>query len=252
LNILLTNDDGIYAEGILVLARILIKDGHQVIIVAPDRERSAAGHSITILDPLRANKVYLDIDNLQAYKVNGTPADCVKLGLEKLVDFNTDLVISGINDGPNIGYDVLYSGTVSAAMEGFMMGYTSISVSLDNRKSNYFSSGAKFIKNFIKDIISAVNDIMLLNINIPGLPESDIKGMAYTRLGDSQYEDSFEERIAPNGKKYFWLTGYINEDNISEDTDIWALKHNKISITPLKLNLTDLDKLELLKGKLKE
>lgn len=251
MKILLTNDDGIYADGIRTLAQVLLAGGHRVLVSAPDRERSAASHSITIIDPLRAKEVNLGIDGLTGYKVNGTPADCVKLGLEKLTDFKPDLIISGINDGPNIGYDVLYSGTVSAAMEGFMMGYTSIAVSLATKKYRDFKYGARFINNFIKSDIFSIGEIMLLNINIPDLPEEKIQGVSITSLGKSQYEDSFEERIDPMGNRYFWLTGVISEEDISEESDIWALKKDRISITPLQLNLTNFSQIKLLREKMK-
>lgn len=252
MKILLTNDDGVYADGLRALAKALIAGGHNIFIVAPDRERSAAGHSITISDPLRAKKVKLGIGNINSYKVNGTPADCVKLGLEKLVDFEPDLIISGINDGPNLGYDVLYSGTVSAAMEGWMMGYTSIAVSLATKIERDFDYGAYFIEDLIKNSgLTSIEEKMLLNINIPDQPKDRIKGVIVTTLGKSLYEDSFEERVDPMGNTYYWLTGNSSSDDFSVETDIWAITHKYISITPLKINLTDLKQINILKEKIK-
>lgn len=143
MKIFLTNDDGIYADGIRILAEVLQEAGHQVFIVAPDRERSATGHSITILEPIRAIKVNINKD-ITAYKVSGTPADCVKLGLEKLIDFTPDLLISGINNGSNLAFDVLYSGTVSAAIEGWIMGLNSIAISLARKEKYNFQTAAYF------------------------------------------------------------------------------------------------------------
>ncbi len=249
MKILLTNDDGVYADGIKALATVLVNNHHQVMISAPDRERSASGHSITIIDPLRARMVKLGIDELIAYEVTGTPADCVKLGLEKLVDFKPDLVISGINNGPNLGFDVLYSGTVSAAIEGWMVGYNSIAVSLDRRNNKDFISAAKYIEKLITKIdFNKFTDTSLLNINIPDIIERDIKGVKITRLGTSLYEDTFEERLDPTGNKYFWLTGGNGRTEKSQETDIWSIKNDYISITPLKLELNNYKLIEELKG----
>lgn len=236
MKIFLTNDDGIHAEGIRILAEVLQKAGHQIFIVAPDRERSATGHSITILDPIRAHEVEI-FDNITAYKVTGTPADCVKLGLEKLVDYKPDLLISGINNGSNLGYDVLYSGTVSAAIEGWMMGYNSIAISLASNKKYNFYTAAEFIADFIeKQDLSRFKERLLLNINIPDLDRREIKGVKICGLGTSLYEDTFEERLDPSGRKYYWLTGGSGRKG-HENTDIWAIENDYIAITPLKLQL---------------
>lgn len=248
MKILLTNDDGVYADGIRALATVLVNNHHRVMISAPDRERSASGHSITIIDPLRARMVKLGIDDLIAYEVTGTPADCVKLGLEKLIDFEPDLVISGINDGPNLGFDVLYSGTVSAAIEGWMVGYNSIAVSLARRNNNYFIAAAKYIEKLITKVdFNKFTETSLLNINIPDLLETKINGVKITRLGTSLYEDTFEERLDPTGNKYFWLTGGNGREDDSPDTDIWSIKNNYISITPIKLELNNYKLMEDLK-----
>jgi 5'-nucleotidase len=253
LKLLLTNDDGIYSEGINFLADVLNSSGHKIAIVAPDRERSAAGHSITISDPLRAKKVVLNnVPELTSYKVNGTPADCVKLGIEKLIDFEPELIISGINNGPNLGYDVLYSGTVSAAIEGWMMGYSSIAISLNVNNGYNFYSGAIFINTLIKNINKiSIEEKMLLNINLPDINKEFIKGIKITTLGKSLYEDNFEERIDPMGNTYYWLTGESIKDESKNNSDIWAVYNNFISITPLKLDLTNFSQMNSL-CKLKE
>ncbi|MFW6287533.1 MAG: 5'/3'-nucleotidase SurE [bacterium] len=249
MKILLTNDDGVYADGIRALADVLITNNHKVFLVAPDRERSAAGHSITITEPLRARKVKIGIDNLSAYKVSGTPADCVKLGLEKLIHFTPDLIISGINAGPNLGYDVLYSGTVSAAIEGWMVGYNSLAVSLDIRSNRDFIEAATLLEKLIKRInFDSIPETTLLNINIPDVEKSAIKGYKITRLGTSLYDDTFEERTDPSGNKYYWLTGGDGREEKSSDTDIWSIKNNFVSITPLKIELNNHKVIEILQG----
>ncbi|MEJ6951650.1 5'/3'-nucleotidase SurE [Natronospora cellulosivora (SeqCode)] len=250
MKILLTNDDGIYAEGIQALANVLTEKGHEVFLVAPDRERSASGHSITIVNPIRAKEVYIGIDNVLAYQVNGTPADCVKLGLERLIP-KVDLVISGINDGVNLAYDVLYSGTVSAAIEAWIMGFNSIAISLDRKGNREFKEAALFIENFISsNDLKLYQEKVLLNINVPDLKLSEIKGVKISRLSKSQYEDVFEERNDPFNNKYYWLTGGISREEKSDDTDIWALINGYISITPLKLDLVNKDLIEEMKNKI--
>lgn len=249
MNILLTNDDGIYAEGIRILAEVLIKSGHNVTIAAPDRERSAAGHSITIREPLRVKKIDMKIDGVNSYMITGTPADCVKIGLEKIVIQKPDIVISGINNGPNLGFDVLYSGTVSAAMEAYMMGYNSLAVSLKYNGNNNYFTASKIIEKYISENdFSLLSDKVLLNINIPDLPEEKIKGIKYTSLGTSLYEDTFEKRIDPMGNPYYWLTDGGGRKEKAENSDIRVIKENNITITPLQLKLTN----NKLKEELKE
>jgi 5'-nucleotidase len=249
MKILLTNDDGIYAEGIQTLAKVLDKEEHEITLIAPDRERSASGHSITIKDPLRAQKVTFSyLEGVTCYKINGTPADCVKLGIEKFIDFKPDLILSGINDGANLGYDVLYSGTVSAAIEAWMMGYNSIAISLAVTNNRNFTAAARFINKFIKklDITNLFNKT-LLNINVPDLAEEKITDSFIADLGSSNYVDSFEERIDPMGQEYFWLSGKTTDD-FARNTDIWAVNNDKISITPLKIDLTNVVQKEFLQN----
>mgnify|MGYP006287674195 CR=1 FL=1 len=249
MKILLTNDDGIYAEGIQTLARVLDKEEHEIILIAPDRERSASGHSITIKDPLRAKKVSFNyLTGVDCYKIDGTPADCVKLGIEKLVDFEPDLILSGINDGANLGYDVLYSGTVSAAIEAWMMGYNSIAVSLDVRESRNFTAGARFVNDFLNKIdLKNLTEKTLININIPDLDQEKITDAFVADLGTSNYVDSFEKRVDPMGQEYYWLSGKTTDD-FARNTDIWAVNHDKIAITPLKIDLTNVVQKEFLQN----
>ncbi|HHU92240.1 MAG TPA: 5'/3'-nucleotidase SurE [Halanaerobiaceae bacterium] len=248
MKIFLTNDDGIYADGIRILAEVLQEAGHQVFIVAPDRERSATGHSITILEPIRAIKVNINKD-ITAYKVSGTPADCVKLGLEKLIDFTPDLLISGINNGSNLAFDVLYSGTVSAAIEGWIMGLNSIAISLARKEKYNFQTAAYFLADFLeKEDLSVFKEKILLNINVPDQEQEDIRGVKICKLGTSLYEESFVERLDPAGRKYYWLAGSGNRKGL-ENTDIWAVENNYIAITPLKLQLDDQDLIDNWPGK---
>ena len=249
MKILLTNDDGIYAEGIQTLAKILDKEEHEIILVAPDRERSASGHSITIKDPLRAKEVTFSyLKGVTCYKIDGTPADCVKLGIEKIVDFEPDLILSGINDGENLGYDVLYSGTVSAAIEAWMMGYNSIAVSLAVRENRNFEAGARFVNDFLKKLdVTNLSEKTLLNINIPDLDKKEITDAFIADLGTSNYVDSFERRVDPMGQQYFWLSGKTKDD-FARNTDIWAVNHDKIAITPLKIDLTNVVQKEFLQN----
>lgn len=247
MKILLTNDDGVYADGITDLAAVLKENGHQVALVAPDRERSASGHAITLHDPLRALKITRSaIPDIPAYRVSGTPADCVKLAVEKLIDFKVDLVISGINHGPNLGLEILYSGTVSAAIEAWMLGYPSIAVSMNYSENTNFRKAAQYIADFLKNnSILSNNKQFLLNINFPAVVNKNTEIRA-TKLGKTLYSDTFDERFDPMGNRYFWLSGN-NRDLKKNDTDICAYLNGKISITPLRIDLTDQKELKYLK-----
>lgn len=244
MKILLTNDDGIYAAGIRKLAKILKQKGHRVAVVSPDRQRSASGHSITLHNPLRVEEVNLDqLEQIPCYRVSGTPVDCVKLGIKELLEFSPEVVISGINDAANLGYDVLYSGTVSAAVEGWLMGYDSLAVSLykknDQTRASY-SKVARYVSDFLETEFSTFvnDDTCLLNINIPNtISENDLK-FKVTSLTECLYDDYYESRIDPLGNRYYWLAGEIKGE-CKKGTDLWALENNFISITPLKLSLTD-------------
>src|SRR6056297_173305 len=252
MKILLTNDDGIYADGIQTLAKALAKGDHEIVMVAPDRERSASAHSITINDPLRAKEVeFKKIPNIKSYKIDGTPADCVKLGIEKFINFEPDLIISGINAGGNLGYDVLYSGTVSAAIEAWMMGYNSIAVSLVMDELRNFEMAANFVADFLNKLkLNLLPERMLLNINVPDIIEENLDGTYIADLGSSNYVDTFEKRVDPMGEDYYWLSGRTKEE-FSYNTDIWAVNHNKVALTPLKIDLTNVSQKEVIQKILK-
>ncbi|WGS64631.1 5'/3'-nucleotidase SurE [Marinitoga aeolica] len=251
MNILVTNDDGIMAPGIFILKKELEKK-HNVYIVAPDIERSATGHAITIRNPLWAKKIFLNNEFL-GYAVNGTPADCVKLGLEAIYNnIEFDIIISGINKGPNLGTDLLYSGTVSGALEGSLNGYPAIAISSANYQNPNYETAAKFISDFLEnpDFI-AMPDFSALNINVPNVEYSEIKGFKITRQSKRRYKDYFEPRKDPYGNTYYWMLGEIIEDDNEEDSDYFVLKENYVSITPIKSFLTDFEYMKKLK-KIKE
>ncbi|MDI6602316.1 MAG: 5'/3'-nucleotidase SurE [Thermoanaerobacteraceae bacterium] len=238
--ILLTNDDGIYSPGIHTLAQTLSQK-YEVVVVAPDRERSAISHAITMHKPLRVNKLHNE-EPYKSYYVNGTPADCVKLSIEVLLKNKPDFIISGINRGANLGTDIIYSGTVSAAIESYLYGIPALAVSIeeyDNLKYDFTSS---FISEFLSQIIFE-NDKhinFLLNINIPGDGDAKyIKGVRITKLGLVKYENSFDERTDPRGKKYYWLLGKKLDMTNIEGTDVNSIENDYISVTPLHVDLTD-------------
>lgn len=257
MKILVSNDDGVFAQGLRTLVEGLHEAGHQVTVVCPDRERSATGHGLTLHKPLRAEAAdTLFPPKVQAWACSGTPADCVKLALSALVETPPDIVISGINHGPNLGTDVLYSGTVSAAMEGTIEGIPSVAVSLASFAGRDFAPAAQFIVNLLQRLASeTLAPDMLLNVNVPALPSQDIQGVRVTRQGIRRYEDLFEKRVDPRGKSYFWLAGEVVtevEDPLSWQgwppsiqsaveaipTDVEAIQQGLISITPLQYNLT--------------
>ncbi len=237
--ILLANDDGINAGGIRALIKELSTMG-DLYVVAPDRERSGTGHSITVFEPIITQKI--EIDGVKAaWIVRGTPVDCVKLAVGKLLPEKMDLVVSGINHGPNLGTDVLYSGTVSAAAEGVIMGVPSIAVSLNSYQDNMdFNFSARFTRNFIKTVMRhGIDQRTVVNINIPPLPPKEIKGIRITRLGVRNYDNLFEERQDPHGNTYYWLGGGVRKEEQEQDSDVLAVEENYISITPIHLDLTD-------------
>lgn len=249
MRILLSNDDGIEADGLKEL-RVALQDQHEIYVVAPDRERSATGHKITVHRPLRVKECTYPGTNVTGWAVDGTPADCVKLGLEALLPGPPDLVISGINFGPNLGTDVLYSGTVSAAVEGIINGIPSIAISLASFEYRDFSFSGKLIKKIVAAMCKELPSRTLLNINTPpGTPQ----GIKVTRLGNRRYVNIFDKRVDPRGRVYFWMAGEpfdLDEDDPA--TDVWAVKEGYISITPVQFDLTDYSFLEKLKSTVKK
>jgi 5'-nucleotidase len=253
LKVLISNDDGIHANGIQTLARRLGQQ-YEVYVVAPDRERSATGHALTLHKPIRIEEVDLKFPGVkQAFAVSGTPSDCVKLALNALLDVEIDVLVSGINHGPNLGSDVIYSGTVSAALEGAIHGLPSIAVSLVNgfEKMADFSHGADFIANFLPTAMEkGIPAKSILNVNIPAVSLHHIAGVKVAELGTRMYTDSYERRIDPRGGVYFWLAGEIIETGESDESDVEAIRNNMVSISPVHYNLTNFNALTLLREKL--
>lgn len=242
--VLITNDDGIFAPGIQAL-REEIEPIAEVVVVAPHRERSASGHGITMHKPLRVEESVFG--RSKGFAVSGTPADCVKLALEKLLDKTPDLVISGINRGANLGTDVLYSGTVSGALEAIINGIPSMAISLDYRKKGKYKTAAIYAKALAQRLIAEpMPSDTFLNINVPDLPKDAIKGLKTARLGLRHYINCIDERKDPRGRNYYWLSGIL-QDCAEIDTDAWVVSQDYVSLTPVHYDLTNHEKLTNLK-----
>ena len=247
MKILLTNDDGIHAPGLFALYQALEPD-NELIVVAPESEMSAVGHAITLTSPLRVQEVHKN-GTFFGYAVSGTPADCVKIAVQELLDRPPDIILSGINPGANVGMNILYSGTVSAATEGAILGVQSAAISLAARKNPDFGFAAQFSKEivrFIRD--SGIKEGTALNVNIPAVPPEKIAGVFFTRQGTSRFEERFERRSDPRGNVYYWLSGEKYIENGNPDNDSMALKANKITITPIHYNFTCEEELRRLKS----
>lgn len=242
MRILLTNDDGFFAPGLQSLNEVLQTTEHEVFIVAPENQRSAAGHSITLFEPLLVNEHKLQSN--KGYSVRGTPSDCVKLAIQGELIPAPDVIISGINSGQNLGTDVFYSGTVAAAMEGVLLGIPAVAVSLADYEYKDFKPAAQFIAaNFSRFLAQTWHG--LININIPGIPQAQWKGIRFTKLGKSVYKDVFAKYVDPHGKSFYWQGGTLNPDE-ELNTDLRAIREGFISITPLHSDLTDYAQLEKL------
>ncbi len=231
--ILVSNDDGVYSKGIKSLAQALKKIG-DVYVVAPDREKSAASHSLTLHRPLRVSKI-----SPKVFSVDGTPTDCITLGIYEILKQKPDLIVSGINKGANLGDDVHYSGTVSAALEGAIAGVPSIAISLMARDRFIFSPAASFAAKLSKRVYQeGLPKGLILNVNVPNLPENQIKSHVWTKLGKRNYGDIIVEKMDPRGKAYFWIGGDEKGFEDIKDSDCNAVLEGKISITPLQVDMT--------------
>jgi len=238
MRILLTNDDGIYAPGIKALYDA-VKDLGDVDVVAPIGQQSAVGHAITLSDPIKTKKIERDGDFF-GHGIGGTPADCVKLAVCGLLEENPDLVISGINLGPNAGISVIYSGTVSAATEGTILGIPSMAVSLTTFTNPIWSTAAKVARYIAKYIHeNGLPENTLLNINVPNLPFEELKGYAITRMGRSRFVEVFDKRIDPQGNIYYWMDGELEQIGDTKDTDLEATRNGYVSLTPIWFDLTN-------------
>ncbi|GAB6875667.1 5'/3'-nucleotidase SurE [Thermaerobacter litoralis] len=241
MRVLLVNDDGVYSPGIQTLrAALEERTGWEVYVVAPDRQRSASGHAITLHKPLYLDPVEIPGARSPVYAVSGTPADCTKIGLLAVLPGPCDLVISGINRGGNLGFDVLYSGTVSAAIEGVIMGVPAIAVSLAAWQEPDYGPAARFTARLAELVArEGLPPGVLLNVNVPPLPEERIAGVVLTVLSRRMYRDRFEKRLDPRGRPYYWLAGEPVQEPPSVETDVGAVRAGYISITPLHLQLSD-------------
>lgn len=237
MRILLSNDDGIYAPGLAALHEA-VQDLGEVVVAAPDSQMSAVGHAITISDPIKVR----DIDGgsgFQGYAVGGTPADSVKLAVEALLDEPPDLIISGINLGPNAGISIIYSGTVSAATEGTILGIPSMAISLNTFSNPQWKASIRAARFLARMIMSdGLPKGTLLNVNVPNLPPEAILGYRFTCMGRSQFKEVFHRRTDPRGNVYYWMDGDMELEPGQTNTDVQALKDGYVSITPLHFDLT--------------
>ncbi|MDH3775986.1 MAG: 5'/3'-nucleotidase SurE [Desulfobulbaceae bacterium] len=241
-HIMLTNDDGVHAPGLKMLFQQSLDLG-KTVIVAPEHDNSAASHSLTMSRPLRVREIAENI-----YTINGTPTDCVTIGIGKILPQKPDLVISGINPGPNLGDDVSYSGTVSAAIESTMLGIPSIAVSLAAESEPlHYGTAAAFVARLAKIILEkGLPKDTLLNVNVPNTASEGIEGVAFTRRGRRLYDDAIKETFDPWGRKHYWIGGGTPSFDAGEDTDSAAISVNKISITPMHLDPTNYEALKFL------
>ena len=237
-SILVVNDDGIYGQGLQPLARALEPLG-QVTVVVPEHERSAASQSITLHKPIRVRHLH---DS--TYIMNGTPADCVRFGVITILKERVDVVVSGVNRGANMGSDIFYSGTVGAAREGCMLGFSSVAVSLARVKKGHFDVAAQFTRRLVEGLLSKpLPQSVCLNVNVPDLPASRLRGVEATHLGKRIYGRVMTSRVDPRGETYHWLAGAVPRGLAVPGSDIAAVRHGKISVTPLRLDMTDKDAL---------
>ena len=240
--ILVTNDDGVHSAGLAALYNTM-KGLGEAYIVAPDRERSAAGHSLTMHRPLKAEEIREGV-----FSVNGTPTDCVTLGINKLLPEKPGLVVSGMNKGANLGDDITYSGTVAAAIEGTIFGVPSIAFSLNTARHYHYETGAFFAQKIAEYVLAhSLPYDTLLNVNIPNIPRKDIKGIKLTRQGKRIYENSIQEMLNPWGEKHFWIGGGEIYWEHGGDTDMEAVQDNFVSISPVHLDLTNYNALKFMR-----
>lgn len=238
MKILLANDDGIYSDGIYQLY-LALSEFADVTVVAPLTEQSAVGHAITIYDPLRTEEFYR-YGKFFGTAVKGTPADCVKIALTDILAEKPDLVVSGINHGANVASNVIYSGTVSAATEGAMLGIKSMAVSLASKRCRDFETAAKVGAFFAKKLYDMKTENgLLLNINVPSIGFDELKGWKYAVQGNTRFLDSFTVREDPKGNKYYWLAGEEYKRDEREEADDFVVSQGYVSVTPLMFDMTD-------------
>ena len=237
--ILITNDDGVTAPGIMNLVEA-VKDMGKIVVVAPDKPQSGMGHAITIGQPLRLHKIH-SMENVETWSCTGTPVDCVKLAVDKILHRKPDLCLSGINHGANHSINVIYSGTMSAAVEAAIESIPSAGFSLlDYRIDADFTGARKYVRIIVEKMLSTKLDKhTVLNVNIPSVATELLKGFKICRQAYAKYEEDFIERNDPHGRHYYWLTGeFVNFDK-GKDTDVWALANNYVSVVPVQFDLTN-------------
>ncbi|MFA5353072.1 MAG: 5'/3'-nucleotidase SurE [Thermodesulfovibrionales bacterium] len=240
--ILVTNDDGVHAPGLIPLFEAM-KELGEAYIVAPDRERSAVGHALTIHRPLKVEELRDHV-----YSVNGTPTDCVALGINKILPRKPDMVASGINRGANLGDDITYSGTVSAAIEGTILGIPSFAVSLMGDKQFHYDLAVPYALQIGRHILeNSLPYDTLLNVNVPGCPREEVRGVRLTRQGKRMYDNAIQEIYSPWGDKQYWIGGGTPYWEHGEDMDMHSVMDRYVSVTPLHLDLTNYEALEFLR-----
>ena len=245
--IFVTNDDGIHAQGIRLLIAEMRKFG-RVVVIAPDKPQSGTAHAITVNTPLRLKELAQEFD-YEEYSCNGTPADCVKLAFKVVIKGHPDLLVSGVNHGSNSSVSIIYSGTMAAVLEGAMAGVPSIGFSFNNYSMEAdIQPAASFVKRITGHILNeGLPDGVCLNVNIPDVPEEDIKGIRICRQAGGAWQEDFDERTDPVGRKYYWLKGVFVRTGNGNDTDEWALENKYVSVVPVQYDLTAYKSLELFK-----
>lgn len=246
--ILVTNDDGINAKGINCLIEVARKFG-DVVVVAPDKPQSAMGHAITINAILHVDEVS-EIGNIKRLSTSGTPVDCVKLAVNEILDRKPDLVLSGINHGSNASINVIYSGTMSAAVEAAVEGIPAIGFSVQDYSADAdFEASMHYAEQIIPHFMNnPMPKGMCLNVNVPKLPLSEIKGVKVCHQANANWEEKFDKRTNPSGHVYYWLTGDFVNYEVGEDTDLWALDNGYVSIVPTQFDMTDYSSIDSLKN----
>ena len=244
--ILITNDDSVKAPGIRALISYIRPFG-RIVVVAPDRPQSGTAHAVTIAHPLRLELITEEAD-YEEYSCNGTPADCVKLAFKIVMRRRPDFLFSGINHGSNASINIIYSGTMAAVLEGALAGVPSVGFSLTNYSLNAdFGPSAKFVKTIVASVMAdGLPDGVCLNVNIPDVPENEIRGIKVCRQAEGTWQEDFDEREDPNGRKYYWMKGVYAKIGEGRDTDQWALENKYVAVVPVQFDLTANSALETL------
>ncbi len=241
MRVLVTNDDGVTSPGLIALARGLSRVA-ETFVVAPEHERSAASHAITLHKPLRATRVRVGDTDVPGWSTNGTPADCVVLAVLDLIGAAPDIVLSGINVGANLGMDLIYSGTVSGAVEAVLFGIPAIALSVAAFRDIHWEPAVEFAETLVQHVARhRLPTDTFLNVNVPNLPAGSLRGVEITRQGQRRYVNRLEKRADPRGRDYYWVTGSPDAASEAEGTDVRAVAEGRISVTPLRLDMTDDD-----------